>query len=75
MEFDDVCGVAVLFHRLHGHAGVLRAFAQIRHPLQPLGTTKRERLIHRDGVKQVQLRAGGLGERQPAFEGGIAPGR
>ena len=44
MELDDVCGVAVLFDCLHAHAGVLRAFAHIRHPLQPVGTTTRLRI-------------------------------
>ena len=61
MKLDGFGRVAVLFDGLHAHAGVLSALAHVSHPLQPLDRAEREPLIHRDGVKQVQLCAGPAG--------------
>jgi hypothetical protein len=58
VKLDDFCGIARLFDCVRMHAGVLRPLTQIRHPLQPLGSPERKRLIHGHGVQQVELGAG-----------------
>jgi hypothetical protein len=53
----------------HGiHTNRPGALAKFRRAPEPFGATVREALMSRNGVEQVQLRAGGFRQRQGALE-------
>jgi hypothetical protein len=72
VKHDDLGGISMLLDRLRADARGFSPLAKFRRASEPLLCTKREWLIGRDGVQQVQLGARRFRQRQCALEGGVS---